>query len=126
MSRVRDRLLVRGVVQGVGFRPFVYRAATARGLVGSVCNRGDAGVEIWVEGEEAAVESFTQELRTRPPKLAAISSVDVRRFAPIGETDFTIASSIEDVGAGGAIPPDTAICDACVADVRGSGRYAGY
>ncbi len=126
MSRVRRRLVVRGVVQGVGFRPFVYRTAVSLGLAGSVCNRGDAGVEIVVEGDAAVVDAFLDDLRHRPPQLARIETIEVEPLDPTGETGFEIAKSHATRNAGGAIPPDTAICPACVEDVQGSGRYAGY
>ncbi len=126
MNRVRHRLVVHGVVQGVGFRPFVYRIATGLGLGGFVCNRGDAGVEIVVEGAAPAVAEFTDAVTHRLPPLARIRRVETESLAPIGETGFAIAPSQETEGAGGAIPPDTAICPECIADVRGAGRYAGY
>jgi hydrogenase maturation protein HypF len=126
MNRVRRRLIVRGVVQGVGFRPFVYRMATTLGLGGFVCNRGDSGVEIVVEGREGAVDEFLETLRARPPHLASIASITVEELGPVGESAFAIAPSVETSAAGGSIPPDTSICPACVADLRGSGRYADY
>ncbi|MBU0596055.1 acylphosphatase, partial [Candidatus Bipolaricaulota bacterium] len=58
MTAERRRIRVRGVVQGVGFRPFVYRTAVGLGLGGSVRNLGDAGVEIFVEGSTAALDAF--------------------------------------------------------------------
>lgn len=66
------RVLVRGVVQGVGFRPFVYRIAHDRYLAGSVRNLGDAGVEIVVEGPSQAVQSFLTALKTEPSPLSRI------------------------------------------------------
>jgi hydrogenase maturation protein HypF len=126
MNRVRRRVVVRGVVQGVGFRPFVYRMATSLGLGGFVCNRGDSGVEIVVEGSEGSVDEFLETLRYRPPQLASIASITAESLEPVGESTFAIAPSVESSAAGGSIPPDTSICPACVADVRGSGRYADY
>jgi hydrogenase maturation protein HypF len=126
MTRVRQRILVRGVVQGVGFRPFIYRVATSLGLGGFVCNRGDSGVEIAVEGDEGAVRRFLETLRSQPPQLAAIEAMDIESLDPLGESAFSIIPSIATAHAGGAIPPDTSICAQCVADVLGHGRYAGY
>jgi len=126
MNRVRRRLIVRGVVQGVGFRPFVYRMAVSLGLGGFVCNRGDSGVEIVVEGSEGSVDEFLETLRSRPPQLASIASIIEEALAPVGDSTFAIAPSVESPAAGGSIPPDTSICPACVVDVRGSGRYADY
>ena len=70
MSVHRKRLLVQGVVQGVGFRPFVYRIATKNRLGGSVRNRSDAGVEIFVEGEIDSIEAFILQLERDLPPLA--------------------------------------------------------
>jgi hydrogenase maturation protein HypF len=126
MKRERQRLLIKGVVQGVGFRPFVYRAAVERGLFGSVCNRGDAGVEIFIEGEPTAVSEFANALRHTPPPLARIDTIEIETCVPIGETQFVIATSRSAGHGRGFLPPDTAICERCVADVLGASRYRGY
>ncbi len=126
MKRVRRRLLVRGVVQGVGFRPFVYREATSRGLGGSVRNRGDAGVEICVEGPRDAVDSFVEAITRRPPPLARVEAAIAEDLEPTGDSAFAIAPSADAGAVGGAIPPDTAICPDCVRDVQGSGRFHEY
>ncbi len=126
MGTVRRRLLVEGVVQGVGFRPFVYRIAHAHGLAGSVCNRGDAGVEILVEGDSREIEAFLLDLREKHPPLARISAIDVQELPPIGENGFKIIPSKGGSGSAGAIPPDIAICEECVADIFRDTRYRGY
>ncbi|MEW5825760.1 MAG: carbamoyltransferase HypF, partial [Candidatus Bipolaricaulota bacterium] len=125
--RQRKRLLVSGTVQGVGFRPFVYRIAHEYGVGGSVRNLGTAGVEILVEGTAERVAEFAEALRDRAPQLARIASVVAEELPPIGQTAFSIVPSAEggDEG-GGALPPDTAICSVCVADVRGETRFHGY
>lgn len=125
-NRVRRRLLVTGTVQGVGFRPFVYRIAVEYRLGGSVRNRGDAGVEIVVEGEETAVAAFSAALLSRAPLLAKVLAVAVVSEPPIGEEGFRIAPSDDAGVAAGAIPPDTAVCAACVGDLRGETKYHGY
>ncbi len=126
MTRVRQRLLVRGVVQGVGFRPYVYRVATELHLGGSVCNRGDAGVEVVVEGPPEAVATFVERVRRRPPQLARIEQIEIESLDPLGQSEFSIAPSRDAAGAGGAIPPDTTICAECVRELREAGRYHGY
>jgi hydrogenase maturation protein HypF len=123
---VRRRVVVRGVVQGVGFRPFVYRVAVALGLGGSVCNRGDSGVEILVEGEVASVDAFLRAVGHEAPPLASVVGVSQEDVPPIGERGFVIAPSRGEGRASGTIPPDTAICPACLGDVRGATRYHGY
>src|SRR5581483_6781259 len=83
---------VRGVVQGVGFRPFVYRLAHANTLAGWVLN-GEDGVEIHLEGPPPSVDAFLRELREEAPPAARIASVDVQVAELAGFTDFSIHES---------------------------------
>ena len=126
MSRVCRRLHVQGVVQGVGFRPFVYRTAVAAGLGGFVRNLGDAGVEIVVEGALEDIDRFTDALKGDAPPLAEIAEILVETCAAMGQTEFEIAPSSGGRESHGAIPPDTAICASCISDVLGPSRYQGY
>ena len=113
---VRVRLEIDGIVQGVGFRPFVYRAARERGLAGWVYNH-PAGVTVEAEGEREDVDSFIAELRDDPPYLAVVNSLDVSFIPPVADIEFTILDS-----AGGSretlISPDMATCPDCLADMR--------
>lgn len=123
----RVAVTVTGVVQGVGFRPFVYRTAVENDLGGWVKNTGDAGVEIRLEGPTDGIESFLTTLRTDPPPLSRVEDVDVTDDEPAGERDFEIVASSDADGGSGTIPPDTAMCDACLDDVRDpDSRYHGY
>ncbi len=123
----RLRISVNGTVQGVGFRPFVYRSAVRCALAGHVRNLGDAGVEIEVEGEAEAVEAFLTALREEAPPLAAIETVGVEALAPRGTTTFSIIPSGGDGGGGGTLPPDVATCDPCLHDIEDpESRYGGY
>jgi hydrogenase maturation protein HypF len=120
--RRQGRIIVRGIVQGVGFRPFVYAKAHEMGIAGTVKNLGSE-VEINASGNR--FEEFVAAISRGPP-LARIDSVNVSDLAhPIGNT-FTILPS----GSGaltGMIPPDVAICDACIADIsQNGGRYERY
>lgn len=116
-----------GIVQGVGFRPFVYRIAARRGLAGYVRNLGDAGVEIEVEGPQKTVEDFLNALREQAPPLAEISHMEVRKLPPQGAKGFTIVKSVEGGEGGGTIPPDIATCDRCLSDMDDpTSRYFGY
>ena len=72
---MRAEIKVSGIVQGVGFRPFIYRIAVANGLVGFVQNRGDAYVEIIVEGGNSNIVHFLQDLKNRKPPLAKIQQI---------------------------------------------------
>ena len=91
-TRVARRLRVRGVVQGVGFRPFVYRYARSLGLVGWVRNDG-GGVEIEVQGSEPLVEAFTRGLVAEAPPLARIDTVEPEVIPPEDRRrDFAMSS----------------------------------
>jgi hydrogenase maturation protein HypF len=112
--------MVSGVVQGVGFRPFVYRIAVKNGLVGSVRNRGDAGVEILVEGGEQDIKQFLKDLREKTPPIAQIYELDVR-YDENHDTfkRFSILKSSETVElSGSVIPTDVSICRDCLRELR--------
>jgi hydrogenase maturation protein HypF len=83
---------VRGVVQGVGFRPFVYRLAQEHGLAGWVLN-GEEGVAIYAEGPDQKLRTFIEAIRTQAPPAAAISEIEVQPVEPSGFTGFTIRES---------------------------------
>ena len=112
----RLRLCIHGIVQGVGFRPFVYQLAVARGLGGFVLNDGE-GVVIEVEGPASDLNAFTETLLAFPPPLARIDAVDRREAAAKGETAFAIRAS-EPGAALTMVSPDIALCDACAAELR--------
>lgn len=116
MTRRRIRVCVHGVVQGVGFRPFVYTTATALGLSGSVRN-DSAGAVVEVEGSGAALEAFLDRLRNRPPPLAVIDTVDTQDLPTAGGTGFFIADTSR--GGGRTLAsPDVAMCAQCAAEQR--------
>ncbi len=109
----RLRLAVNGIVQGVGFRPYVYRLAAALGVTGSIRNTV-SGVLIEVQAATPQMlERFVGELRSGAPPLAEILSVDVEEIAAQSETDFLILSSDDGDSVATLIPPDIAICDDC-------------
>ena len=89
---LRRGVLVSGVVQGVGFRPFVYRLASEEGLAGFIGNDTD-GVTIEIEGPGERVVEFLDRLRSETPPLARIDSVAVRNLATQGEAGFRIVTS---------------------------------
>ena len=111
----RRRGHVRGVVQGVGFRPFVHRLATGAGLSGFVLNDGD-GVVVEVEGDERSLDAFAAALRTHAPPLARIEATTWERLAPAGGTGFTIRES-DASGRTALVPPDIATCDDCLREL---------
>jgi hydrogenase maturation protein HypF len=106
---------VTGVVQGVGFRPFVHRLAVRHGLGGWVRNAAGQ-VEIEVEGPERELEAFVQGLRLEAPPLARVEEVESVPCAPGGRGEFTIRASRSRAGRR-QVPPDTAICPACEAEL---------
>jgi hydrogenase maturation protein HypF len=117
-SGARQRLgfAVHGVVQGVGFRPFVWNLATRLGLSGSVCNTSGA-VVIEVEGDPFVLEVFASALRQDAPRLARIDSVDETALDALGDEGFRIVESRAVDGDYQPIAPDAATCPDCIADI---------
>lgn len=107
---------VRGVVQGVGFRPFVYRLAQANTLAGWVLN-GEQGVEIHLEGSEEHLDHFIQDLRSNPPQAARIADIQVLDTQPQGFHDFTIRESQRLDRPTVRISPDLPVCEQCVSEL---------
>ena len=114
--RVRVRILVRGAVQGVGFRPFIHRLATSLALGGWVRNDGE-GVVIEVEGGPAPVQEFLQRLERDKPPLALIRGVERRFVDPEGGTGFTIVASSQQGSKAALILPDVATCPDCLREL---------
>ena len=112
----RRRFRVGGVVQGVGFRPFVFGLARHHDLVGFVLNDG-TGVLIEAEGEPAELAAFAASIRSEAPPLARVETVAWEPLAPVGEPSFTIAASTA-AGSSALIPPDTATCDDCLRELH--------
>ena len=117
---MRVKVNVTGIVQGVGFRPFIYRIAVPNGLAGYVRNLGDAGVEVVLEGDAQNIKRFMIDLTEKKPPLARIYTVrstelsggnQYQKFAIIKSSDETEQS-------GSIIPPDISICDECLAELR--------
>jgi hydrogenase maturation protein HypF len=111
----RRRLRVRGIVQGVGFRPFVYGLARSHGLTGFVLNDG-AGVVIEVEGPAGPLDVFARALIAEPPSLARVDEVVSQPVALVGDAEFVIAAS-QATSRGAAIPADVATCDDCLREL---------
>ena len=118
---------IHGVVQGVGFRPFVYRLAHSHGLCGWVLNAGE-GVQIHVEGAAPAVDRFVQDLQTQPPPASRIAEIDLADAEIQGFAEF----EIRDSEAGGNAPtvrisPDLPVCASCLEELfSGEDRRRGY
>ena len=107
---------VRGVVQGVGFRPFVYRLACAHTLNGWVLN-AQQGVEIHLEGEEDGLRSFVRELKAQPPPASSIAEIDVQPAELVGLREFTIRTSCCAERPTARISPDLPVCENCLEEL---------
>ena len=117
MHTVRTAVQVEGVVQGVGFRPFVYALATGLGLTGLVGNDLD-GVFVEVEGPEAAVAEFLGRLELQAPPLARIERVTTRALRPVRSASFVIAASESQTGLRRTlVSADTATCADCLREL---------
>ncbi|MHB1054772.1 MAG: carbamoyltransferase HypF [Thermoleophilia bacterium] len=113
-----SRLIVRvsGVIQGVGFRPFVFRQATAMGLKGRVVN-SSAGVRIDIEGDAVSLDRFLVALDSQAPPASQISSIETDTSQPAGYTDFQIGESVTEAGAWLPVSPDSCTCPECLAEL---------
>lgn len=107
----RIRIHVYGIVQGVGFRPFVDRIAHRAGIGGSVCNKGPY-VEIFAEGTPEQLSSFTTALTGEAPERSSILKVETSEISPEGQTEFRIIKS-EKVKGQIFVSPDIATCPRC-------------
>ncbi len=112
----RKRLGVTGLVQGVGFRPFIYRLAREHRLAGWVRNTS-RGVEIEVEGDPTAVGRFMRLLASEAPALARVETITATEAQPLGEEGFAILESRRGADTEPAIPPDVGLCADCAREV---------
>ncbi|WP_296861641.1 carbamoyltransferase HypF [uncultured Methanobrevibacter sp.] len=109
------KILTQGIVQGVGFRPYVYRLATDLNLNGYVRNLGNV-VEIILEGDN--IELFTKRLQDELPPIARIDSIEIADIDESNFDEFSIIESSDSYSGVSVIPPDIAICDSCLAEIR--------
>ncbi len=119
----RERFIVRGQVQGVGFRPFVFTLAEEFSLTGFVRN-SPRGVVIEIQGLSEDLEAFAQSLVPRLPPLARVTALERESLPPLPDEDsFAIAKSTEGEAHAVLISPDTAVCADCLADMRSGRRF---
>jgi hydrogenase maturation protein HypF len=114
--QVRKEIQVSGIVQGVGFRPYVYRLALDRNLCGSISNT-PTGVTIEIQGPPDLVEDFVSRLPTEAPALAEITHMSVREMACLADRCFEILPSNTGEHATALISPDVAVCDDCLGEL---------
>lgn len=123
MELEKARILVQGIVQGVGFRPTVYRIAKEMGLKGSVRNLGNS-VEIILEGTKDEIKQFAENLKQNKPPISKITTLKINweEHKKPEFDDFIILESSADFSGSSVIPPDVAICDKCLDEVMNEGN----
>ncbi|MFX1296737.1 MAG: carbamoyltransferase HypF [Promethearchaeota archaeon] len=121
---MRGILHITGIVQGVGFRPFIHRLAKTYHLTGYILNMGNLGVKIEIEGEKKILKAFITDLQKIHPKIARIDNIDVEwvDIAP-KYSEFKILKSVKKPGDLIVLPPDVAICNDCLADFNDPKKY---
>ena len=125
-ARTRRAFRVSGIVQGVGFRPFVYRLAVRYGLAGCVWN-DSAGVGIEAEGTAAALDAFAEAVCTEAPLAASVAAVTFEEISPTGEQGFQILPSPAGTVARTLVSPDLAVCADCRREILSAeNRRCGY
>ena len=118
-------ITVTGVVQGVGFRPFVFRVAKELGLKGSVSNTA-SGVKIHIEGKKEKIDKFIEYLKSNPPPLAKVESINVEELELARFERFEIISSDSKSEKVTSVSPDVTLCEECLKELRdpANRRYA--
>ena len=112
----RSKATVRGIVQGIGFRPFIYNLAAECRLNGYVLNNG-RGVVLEVEGNRAAIDRFFSAIESHPPPLAHITSIDRESLPPADYSEFTIKKSSANDIRKTLISPDICVCEDCLREM---------
>jgi hydrogenase maturation protein HypF len=124
--RSRAKALITGIVQGVGFRPFLYNLASSLDLAGYVVNTA-RGVDLEVEGSEEAIKDFFKAISTAPPPLSYIKDVTWCFVSPTNATGFEIGESLPGEERAALISPDVCVCEECLAEMEDpSDRRYGY
>jgi hydrogenase maturation protein HypF len=120
----RAKAIINGIVQGVGFRPFIYHLAQKRGLGGYIANTS-TGVDIEVEGEPRNIKNFFREVQTRKPPLARITHMEMQYLPPQSYRDFVIRKSHVEIYRSALVTPDMSVCEDCLQEMNdpGNRRY---
>ncbi|MFD1018379.1 carbamoyltransferase HypF [Thalassobacillus hwangdonensis] len=124
-SNKRVRLDVTGVVQGVGFRPYVFRLAKTHKLNGFVSNCS-GNVTIEIEGDPYNIKGFTMDLPSKLKPPGSIDRINETYIEQIGDTDFVIKESVSNGKLKTVFPADLAVCEECLTDIKGSTRFNSY
>ena len=119
MSNKTIEVNISGIVQGVGFRPFIFNLARKIGLKGYILNRGNAGVRLVLQGEPNAIDGFIKNIQKKRPKISFIETIDVKEISTDEEfNDLKIEKSEKGRGISLTLPPDVATCDNCLNEMR--------
>jgi len=110
---------ISGIVQGVGFRPFIFNLARNIGLKGYILNRGNAGVRLVLQGDANALDGFIENIKKKRPKISFIENIDVKEISTDQNfNDLKIEKSEKGRGISLTLPPDVAICNNCLNEMR--------
>ena len=120
---IRKQFRINGIVQGVGFRPFIYNLANKFNLTGTVSNSSE-GVIIEAQGTSANVHNFINVIQTDAPPLSMISALETNDIPNKDETSFIIKTSEKSSTISTMISPDVAVCDDCLDELFNSERQA--
>lgn len=116
MMMPQFKIMITGIVQGVGFRPFVYRAAKKNNIRGIIRNAGNS-VELLIEGSDEEIIEFLNTIKKDRPPLSRIKNIFIEPIDGTGFSDFKIIKSEGCSNLDSVIPPDVAICDTCLGDI---------
>lgn len=119
------KIKIEGLVQGVGFRPFVYRLAKTFNISGYVRNLSD-GVEVHAEGEKSSIDKFIDNIRNNAPEASEIEEILLKETTPELYEAFSISESLDNPGVITGISPDIAVCKDCLEDMRSQYRRINY
>ena len=112
---------ITGIVQGIGFRPFLFNLARDHNLRGSILNRGNAGVRLILQGKRVDIDAFITNIRKKKPKISFIENIEVRESTlDTIFKDLKIERSEQGRGISLTLPPDIAICNDCLKDMYDS------
>ena len=119
MNKKTVEINISGIVQGVGFRPYLFNLARNFGLHGFILNRGNAGVRLIVQGENDTIQKFIEDIEKKSPKISFIEDLNTK-VLPTNEIfrELKIKKSEQGRGISLTLPPDIAICDDCLKDMR--------
>ena len=120
---------INGIVQGVGFRPFLFNLARSLNLNGTILNRGNAGVKVILQGNSDGINKFLEDIKLKKPKISYIENLIVKEIETYKEfIHLNIEKSEDGRGVSLTLPPDIAICDSCLMDMRNKNlkKYYNY